>query len=118
NDNGGQDPGGEDPGSEDPGGEDPGENPGGENPGGENPGGEDPGQHPGGGTQTCEECFETIATLISTSGNCRTYEMTVSTNGLCRHELSHWTLAIPCGKISNVSNSRGWKIEYGKDPTT
>src|SRR5690606_24287791 len=100
--NGGEDP--QDPGGEDPGGEDPG----GEEPGGETPGGEEP----GGGSQTCEECFSTIPSLISASGNCRTYEMVVNTTGLCRHDLSHWTLAVPCGTISNVSNSRGWKMEY------
>lgn len=107
-DNGGEDP--QDPGGEDPGGE----HPGGEDPGGETPGGEEP----GGGSETCEECFSTIASLVTTSGNCHTYEMVVNTTGLCRHELSHWTLAIPCGTVSNVSNSRGWKMEYGKDPTT
>jgi hypothetical protein len=89
--------------------------PGGENPGGDDPGGEGPGN---GGDQTCEECFNTVATLLHTSGSCRTYEMAVSTTGLCRHELSHWTLAIPCGMVSNYSNSEGWKMEYGKDPTT
>ena len=84
-------------------------------------GGEDPGEEPGdgdGGNQTCEECFDTEAKLIDVSGTCRTYEMKVTTNGLCRHDLSHWTLAIPCGSISNYSNSEGWKMEFGKDPTT
>jgi hypothetical protein len=44
--------------------------------------------------------------------------MEVRTNGLCRHDLSHWTLAIPCGSVSNYANSEGWKMEFGKDPTT
>lgn len=44
--------------------------------------------------------------------------MEVSTNGLCHHDLSHWTLAIPCGTVSNYSNSEGWKMDFGKDPTT
>lgn len=44
--------------------------------------------------------------------------MEVSTNGFCRHDLSHWTLAIPCGTVSNYSNSKGWVMEFGKDPTT
>jgi len=100
--------GGTDPGGEDPGGEDP---------GGEEPGGDGPGDGEG-GDESCEECFNTIAMIIEETGACRTYEMVVSTDGLCRHELSHWTLAIPCGTVSNYSNSEGWKMEYGKDPTT
>lgn len=92
-----------------------GEEPGGEEPGGEQPGGETPGNEDG---ETCEECFNTIASLVASSGTCRTYEVEVNTNGLCTHELSHWTIAIPCGNISNYSNSRGWKMEIGQDPTT
>jgi hypothetical protein len=70
------------------------------------------------GDQTCDECFNTAAELIEDAGSCRTYKMVVSTNGLCRHELSHWILAIPCGSVSNYSNSEGWKMVVGQDPTT
>ena len=91
----------------------------GEDPDGEDPGGEQPGEEePGEGSQTCEECFDTTAELIDVSGDCRTYEMVVNTNGLCRHDLSHWTLAIPCGTVTASWNSEGWKMEFGKDPTT
>ncbi len=89
--------------------------------GGTDPGGEGPGGTPGngdGGDQTCDECFSTSAALVDEQGNCRTYEMEVSTTGLCQHELSHWTLAIPCGTVSNYSNSEGWKMVFGQDPTT
>ena len=92
-----------------------------DNGGGTDPGEGDPGQPPGsgdGGDQSCGECFNTAATLIEDNGRCRTYEMEVSTTGLCRHELSHWTLAIPCGSISDYSNSEGWKMVFGQDPTT
>ena len=86
---------------------------------GEGEPGEDPGQDPGDvGDETCETCFNSVARIIESSASCRTYEMVVSTNGLCRHELSHWTLAIPCGAISSYANSEGWKMEFGKDPTT
>lgn len=95
--------------------EEPGEDPDDEKPGGEEPG---EGDHGDGGEQTCEECFGTNASLVHVSGNCRTYELEVSTTGMCRHDLSHWTVAIPCGTISDYSNSEGWKMEYGKDPTT
>lgn len=82
------------------------------------PGGEEPGEEPGGGDQDCETCFDTIAKVTESSGLCRTYEMVVNTNGLCQHDLSHWTLAIPCGSVSNYSNSEGWPMVFGKDPTT
>jgi hypothetical protein len=85
---------------------------------GEGPGNEDPGEGSDGGDQSCEECFSTTAKLLAESDACHTYEMQVSTTGLCRHELSHWTLAIPCGTVSNYSNSQGWKMEFGRDPTT
>jgi hypothetical protein len=110
---GGEDPGGEDPGGEDPGGEDPG----GEDPGGEDPGGEDPGsENPG--NETCEECFDSVIRNITENGSCTTYEITVSTNGNCRHDLSHWVIEIPCGSVKDYSNSEGWKMEFGKDPTS
>lgn len=106
----GEDPDGGDPDSENPGEE----NPGGEDPDGENPGGEEP----DGGNQACSECFESMVKAIEVSGGCRTYEIEVNANGFCRHDLSHWTLAIPCGSISEYSNSEGWKMLIGKDPTT
>ena len=93
------------------------DNGGGTDPGGEDPGGEDPGNGEG-GDQTCVECFSTAAKVIESTGSCHTYEMVVNTNGLCRHDLSHWTLAVPCGTVSNYWNSEGWKMVFGKDPTT
>ncbi|HEY3404541.1 MAG TPA: SprB repeat-containing protein [Ohtaekwangia sp.] len=80
--------------------------------GGENP---DPG-NPGNGS--CEDCFDSSIEVVNTDGSCKTYEVIVSTDGTCRHDLSHWTIAIPCGTVSNSWNSEGWKLEFGKDPTT
>ena len=105
-DNSGEEPGGEQPGDGEPGGE---------VPGGEQPGNGIPDDD---GDQSCDTCFDTVATLVASSGDCRTYEVAISTNGLCAHELSHWTLAIPCGQISNYSNSAGWTMVTGQDPTT
>jgi hypothetical protein len=102
--------------SDSTGGEDPGT--GGEDPGS---GGEDPGsggETPGSGTESCADCFSTSIVKASSTGNCTTYEVTVSTDGNCRHELSHWDIAIPCGTLSDYSNSGGWKMVIGKDPTT
>lgn len=81
--------------------------------GGSDPGGEDPGE---GGS--CEDCFNTNLAVIQADGACVTYEATIGTNGDCRHELSHWTIAIPCGEITALWNSEGWKMETGIDPTT
>lgn len=102
------DDGGTDPGTDDPDG----------NPDDDLPGdGEEDGSD-NGDTPFCETCFESVVTLVSVSDECRTYTAQISTNGLCRHDLSHWTLAIPCGTVSNYSNSAGWKMTFGKDPTT
>ena len=97
-----------------------GDEPGGGEPGGEDPGGETPGEEGPveGGDQSCDECFNTVANVVGISGACRTYEIEVNTNGLCRNDLSHWTIAIPCGTVSDYSNSEGWKMEVGEDPTT
>lgn len=82
-------------------------------------GGEDSGGDDGSGTPgDCSECFSSAASFIEETEGCRRYEFTVSTDGSCRHELSHWTIAIPCGVVSNYSNSEGWKMQYGQDPTT
>lgn len=87
--------------------DDPNDNTGGDN-GGDNPDGD----------QSCSECFSSEMVSIETEGSCRTYEVKVGTNGECRHDLSHWTIAIPCGTVKNYSNSENWKMEFGKDPTT
>ena len=92
-----------------------GEDPDGEQPGGGEPGGETPGEDI---KQNCDNCLSTSATLIASSDMCRTYEMKVSTNGLCQHELSHWTLSLPCVIVTNAWNSAGWPMTSGLDPTT
>jgi hypothetical protein len=83
-------------------------------------GGEDPGQpgEPGNGNESCEDCFDSSEEIIGNDGACTTYKITVSTDGNCRHDLSHWVIAIPCGDVSKYSNSEGWKMVIGKDPTT
>lgn len=95
-----------------------GEQPGGEEPADEQPDGVEPvGEMPG-EDMNCDECFSTSATVIASAGVCKTYEMKVSTNGLCRHDLSHWTLSVPCGTVSDVWNSAGWHMDIAEDPTT
>ncbi|HEY9047396.1 MAG TPA: SprB repeat-containing protein, partial [Ohtaekwangia sp.] len=72
----------------------------------------------GNGGEDCDECFDSSITLLSSEGSCKTYKALISTTGECRHELSHWTIAIPCGSLQSYSNSEGWAMEIGKDPTT
>jgi len=49
---------------------------------------------------------------------CIEYEIKVSYDGTRSFGLSHYSMAIPCGEIKNVSNSENWKQVFGKDPTT
>ena len=81
---------------------------------------QDPGEDPGspGGNESCSDCFDTEIVSVEKDGHCFTYRMEITTNGNCRYDLSHWTVAVPCGKISHYSNSENWKMELGKDPTT
>ncbi len=62
--------------------------------------------------------FQTEATSTQMEGGCRSYSFKITTDGTSRYDLSHFTVAVPCGTIKNISNSRGWKQEMGKDPTT
>jgi hypothetical protein len=52
------------------------------------------------------------------SETCVEYEVKVSYDGTRAFGLSHYTLAIPCGEVKNISNSENWKQVFGKDPTT
>jgi hypothetical protein len=64
-------------------------------------------------------CFTTQVISAKITGDCCTeYELRVSHDGTCRYDLSHFTVALPCGTIASLSNSRNWKQEIGKDPTT
>src|SRR5690606_786848 len=68
---------------------------------------------------TCNDCFDTEVVRTTSGEGCLNYTMEVSHNGDCRFELSHFTVAVPCGNISNISNSEGWALELvHRDPTT
>ena len=68
----------------------------------------------------CEgSCFSTQVIKAEITGDCCTdYTLRVSHDGTCRYDLSHFTVALPCGTVDSISNSRNWKTEIGKDPTT
>jgi hypothetical protein len=52
------------------------------------------------------------------SENCIAYEIKVSYDGSRTYGLSHYSLAIPCGEVKDLSNSENWKMVFGKDRTT
>jgi hypothetical protein len=68
----------------------------------------------------CEgNCFTTQVISATINADCCTdYVLRVSHDGTCRYDLSHFTVALPCGTVQNLSNSRNWKQEIGNDPTT
>jgi hypothetical protein len=64
-------------------------------------------------------CFNTQILSQETAGNCSTYTIQVENDGDCRYALSHFSIEVACGKITDVSNSGGWAMEVGTtDPTT
>ncbi|MCW3806115.1 hypothetical protein [Plebeiibacterium marinum] len=67
----------------------------------------------------CVECFSTEIINTQKTGNCITFTLEVAVGDSCSSALSHMTIAVPCGTISEVWNSEGWKIENpSTDPTT
>jgi hypothetical protein len=69
--------------------------------------------------ETSGSCFTTeIVDSQSVSEGCTRYQLKISFDGDCQHALSHYTVAIPCGKISNLTNTENWKQVFGKDPKT
>ncbi|MDH5366239.1 MAG: T9SS type A sorting domain-containing protein [Cyclobacteriaceae bacterium] len=66
----------------------------------------------------CGNGYSSDIILLNAENNCYTYEVTVNYDGDAKHGLSHYTMDIPCGTISSVSNSGNWKNVIGKDPTT
>ena len=71
--------------------------------------------------QDCPEnhCFSTKLIKEQKEGDCTTYTMEIFQDGSCRYALSHFSIEVPCGRITNVSNSGGWAMVVGTtDPTT
>lgn len=52
------------------------------------------------------------------SETCTAYEIKVSYDGTKTQGLSHYSIALPCGEVKNISNSENWKMVFGKDKTT
>ena len=52
------------------------------------------------------------------SETCTAYEIKVSYDGSRTYGLSHYSIAIPCGEVKDISNSEHWAMVFGKDKTT
>lgn len=72
----------------------------------------------GGNSESCSDCFKTAFVKTSATTGCNDYEVTFTTDGNCRYDLSHVVVAIPCGTISGYSDSGNWPLVIGTDPTT
>jgi hypothetical protein len=59
-----------------------------------------------------------IINEVQVSETCVEYEIKVSYDGTRTYGLSHYSIAIPCGQVTNISNSENWKQVFGTDPTT
>lgn len=68
----------------------------------------------------CEgNCFSTqVVSAVINADCCTDYVLRVSSDGTCRYDLSHFSVALPCGTVQKLTNSRNWKTSVGKDPTT
>lgn len=75
---------------------------------------------PGKGSKDCSTtCFTSeVISKEPLSETCTAWELRVSVNGPCAHALSHYTVEVPCGEISELWNSEGWAQEIGTDPTS
>lgn len=71
--------------------------------------------------QDCSKnCFSTtVLSVIDKAPGCKTVTLRVSCNNTCEAALSHFTVSVPCGTISSMSNTLGFPItKVSKDPTT
>lgn len=70
-------------------------------------------------TPVCTDgCFSTDMLSAVDNGSCTTYTLRVNAGSNCRYDLSHFEVAVPCGSVSSMSNSEGWPMSVGLDPTT
>jgi hypothetical protein len=78
----------------------------------------------GDGNEDIDNCENTCFTIkavdwYKNANGCYTYKAKVSTDGSCRHELSHLTIQVDNGYVQTVNNSENWAIELNmQDPTT
>ncbi len=69
--------------------------------------------------QHCVNCFYSQVISSELTDGCLTIKLEVFAGDSCSSALSHFTVGVPCGEISKVSNSEDWDIENpSTDPTT
>jgi hypothetical protein len=77
------------------------------------------GRHSNDNCEPNTSCFRTeILKTEKISDECTYYQFKVYYEGNCQHALSHYTVAVPCGQIKNLTNTKNWDQEYGYDPKT
>ncbi|MDH5379688.1 MAG: gliding motility-associated C-terminal domain-containing protein [Cyclobacteriaceae bacterium] len=74
-------------------------------------------------SRECLDNFSSTLTKLSfsnsESGICSQYQLVVSYNGEFSYDLSHVAIGLPCGTVSNVTNSMDWaQVVNSTDPTT
>ncbi len=69
-------------------------------------------------SKNCVNCFETEIISIDKSDDCLNIQLEISAFN-CIHALSHFSAEVPCGTVTEASNSKGWPMELNStDPTT
>jgi hypothetical protein len=69
-------------------------------------------------SKTCDNCFNTEVVEVFVDDDCITFTLKVNASD-CIFALSHFSVAIACGEVTNTHNSGNWKMEYiVTDPTT
>ncbi|TRX62817.1 SprB repeat-containing protein [Carboxylicivirga sp. M1479] len=68
--------------------------------------------------QKCNDCFKTELISIYEEDACLHVELQINANE-CGQALSHFTIEVACGDITDASNSGNWPMEINNtDPTT
>ncbi len=66
-----------------------------------------------------ESCFSSeIISVDELSDGCLRYTLLVSAGSDCASALSHFSVDVPCGTVADITNTGGWKIASGEDPTS
>lgn len=67
----------------------------------------------------CINCFSTQLIEITKNDNCIRVTLQINAGEGCKYALSHFMVAIPCGKVTQANNSGNWPMEFMvTDPTT
>ncbi len=65
----------------------------------------------------CDECFSSEIVSFNEINNYLSLELTIDANS-CSAALSHFTVEIPCGTVTEASNSGNWPMEINSTDAT